>query len=145
MSFGYHVSKAARLEEIRHADRRIAWFDLLCANAEALAPAYAGDHPDILELVLHSEATAAVFGLSREDAQDLADRYEYWPEWLGDFTARPGLWERAAEIISRMASRFGRFDVHELADVPSQWKADRAYYVRARSRARRAIADGRAS
>ena len=145
MTFGYHVSKAARLEEIRHAERRIAWFDLLRAHADALAPAYAGERPDVLELVLHSEATAAVFGLSREDAQDLADRWEYEPGWLGDFTARPGVWERAAEITRRMHNRFSRFDVLELASVPSQWKADRAYYVRARSRARRRIAEGRAS
>ena len=142
MAFGYTVTRRQREREIRDADRRIAWFDLLRANEATLAPAFGGA-PDILEMMLFSEATAAVFGLSRQDAEDLADRHEDWPDWLKEGESLRGYYQRADAIERRLAERFtweprGPRDswsmgLPDTMDPPSEWKSSRA--ARAKSSA----------
>lgn len=159
MGFGYHVSRKARERQIRDAERRIAWFDLLRANEDVLAPVFADDPDDpyayVVDMMLQSEEAAAVFGINRETAKDLAWRFETFPEWLGDFEPREGRYKRVSALAVEMGKRWSweprnfreSWDIGfmDTMEAPSEWKSARAACLRDRSRARRAIADGRAS
>tara|TARA_R100001198_G_scaffold62230_1_gene36285 strand:+ start:1145 stop:1627 length:483 start_codon:yes stop_codon:yes gene_type:complete len=155
MGFGYHVSRKARERQVRDAERRIAWFDLLRANEDVLAPVFADDpNAYVVDIMLQSEEAAAVFGIDRETAENLAWRFETFPEWLGDFEPRKGSYERVGALAVEMGKRWSweprnfrdSWDIGFMntMEAPSEWKSARAACLRDRSRARRAIAKSRA-
>jgi hypothetical protein len=153
MGFGYHVSKQEREREILVADRRIAVYDFVIPHADLFASIFEDSQPDLLDLMLSSQEAAEVFGLSQDDAIALNARYEVGADWLDDLAMPTDWWRRAAAIAVQITNRFGypcsdvanAWDcLSELVHAPSCWKKYRADELRVRSRARRAIANGKA-
>jgi hypothetical protein len=118
MGFGYYVSLDTRKKEVIENEKWIKEIDNII-NSKIELPV----NEDILTIyfALLSFSNAEKFGLTTDNARDLAMLVEYYPDWLDTDNVPNGWYPRGEEVQKNLISKYGEM-IYPLSKYKEQRK-----------------------